>query len=199
MSRSFLCSSLALSAALLLQACGGELAELPATAAMGRQDSAVKAPGTFIPSPNPDTASVDAILAAAYEAITHAPGEQPDWDRLRQLFHPQSRLVLPPTEGEPLISWTLEEFAQGAFSTEDIQQGFHEREIARRTEAFGNMVHVWSTYESRYLPTDPEPFEVGINSWQLVKHEGQWQVINVFWDVVRPGTPLPNKYTKTRD
>jgi hypothetical protein len=199
MPRSFSCSSLILSTALLLQACGENPPELPTNAAMARQEAAVSSPGTVSISSNPDAASVDAALAAIYEAISHAPGEQPDWARMGRLFPPHARLVLPPIDGEPLTSWTMEEFAQEFFNPEDIQQGFHEREIARRAEAFGNMVHVWSTYESRYLPTDPEPFEVGINSFQLAKHNGQWQVVSVIWDVVRPGTPLPKEYTKTRD
>jgi hypothetical protein len=47
------------------------------------------------------------------------------------------------------------------------ENGFYEKEIARRTEQFGNIAHVWSIYacravalrrrESRHNETDPEP------------------------------------------
>jgi hypothetical protein len=47
--------------------------------------------------------------------------------------------------------------------------GFVERELARRTERFGNVVHAWSTYEGRFTaPGAPraEPLR-GVNSIQL--------------------------------
>jgi hypothetical protein len=47
------------------------------------------------------------------------------------------------------------------------KEGFYEKEIARRTEQFGNIAHVWSIYESRHNENDPEPFMRGINSTQL--------------------------------
>ena len=40
------------------------------------------------------------------------------------------------------------------------ESGFYEKEIARRTEQFGNIAHVWSIYESRHDPDDAKPFIV---------------------------------------
>ena len=34
--------------------------------------------------------------------------------------------------------------------------GFYEYEIARKVEEFGHVVHVWSTFESKYSKKDEE-------------------------------------------
>ena len=72
--------------------------------------------------------------------------------------------------------------------------GFHERELARRVEAFGNIAHVWSTYESRYTAQDPAPFSRGINSFQFVRHQGRWWVVTIFWDVECQDNPIPGQH-----
>ena len=54
-------------------------------------------------------------------------------------------------------------------------------EIARRTEQFGNIAHVWSIYESRHNEDDPEPFMRGINSIQLFNDGKRWWIVNIYW------------------
>jgi hypothetical protein len=75
-------------------------------------------------------------------------------------------------------------------------RGFYEQEVANRTEMFGSIAHVWSTYESRHGPLDAEPFSRGINSFQLVRHSGRWWVVTIFWDVESDGHPIPERYLR---
>ena len=72
--------------------------------------------------------------------------------------------------------------------------GFYEREIARRTDCFGNVCHVFSTYESRHSPADAKPFERGVNSIQLLRDGSRWWIASVAWDAERPDNPLPTEY-----
>ena len=58
------------------------------------------------------------------------------------------------------------------------ENGFYEKEIARRTEQSGQIAHVWSTYESRHREDDPEPFMRGINSIQLFHDGTRWWIVN---------------------
>lgn len=75
--------------------------------------------------------------------------------------------------------------------------GFFERSIANRIEAFGNLVHVWSTYESRHAEQDSQPFARGINSIQIVHAQGRFWIASILWDEERPGAALlPEKYLK---
>ena len=77
------------------------------------------------------------------------------------------------------------------------EQGFFEREVARRTEAFGHIAHVFSTYEGRHKADDPKPFLRGINSIQLMNDGKRWWIVSVFWEAESPQVPLPEKYLKT--
>ena len=62
---------------------------------------------------------------------------------------------------------TPDEYAEGVGESLEAN-GFHEVEIHRVTEEYGQIAHAFSTYESRRLASDPEPFARGINSIQLM-------------------------------
>jgi hypothetical protein len=74
------------------------------------------------------------------------------------------------------------------------ENGFYEKEIERRTEQFGQIAHVWSTYESRHSPDDPEPFMRGINSIQLFNDGSRWWIVNIYWQQETPTDPIPPAY-----
>ena len=145
-----------------------------------------------------DVESIDAIVAALYEAISFEPPGLPEWDRLRSLFHPEGRLVPPAGDDGRAPVLTVEEFIEN--STRFIQEGelgergFHESELGRRTERFGKVAHAFSAYASRYTADDPEPFSRGINSIQLLREGERWWVLSIAWDVETPESPIPEEY-----
>jgi hypothetical protein len=156
-----------------------------------------------MPNANPaDFASIEAIIAAAYESISGAAGEKRDWDRERSLYFPGARLI--PTamkagdsaaERAPLIL-DIEGYiarVEPYFS----HNGFYEKEIARRVERFGDIAHIWSTYESRHNENDPEPFMRGINSIQLFNDGERWWIVTIYWQHESVGTPIPKQYLQT--
>jgi hypothetical protein len=75
--------------------------------------------------------------------------------------------------------------------------GFYEKEIARHTEQFGQIAHVWSTYESRHHPDDPQPFGRGINSIQLFNDGRRWWIVSIYWQQETAAHPIPQKYLPT--
>jgi hypothetical protein len=147
-----------------------------------------------------DVASVDAIITAAYDSISGPPGKR-DWNRTRSLFIPGARLI--PTSEEAgeanldgkIAPQTLDVEAFIARSAPYLEKdGFFEREIARRTEQFGNIAHVWSTYESRHDANDPKPFMRGINSIQLFYDGTRWWIVTIYWQHESTEHPIPGKY-----
>ena len=70
---------------------------------------------------------------------------------------------------------------------------FYESEIHRVTETFGNITHVWSTYESRDQLIGPVTGR-GINSIQLYYDRERWWILNWTYDSERTGNPIPEKY-----
>jgi hypothetical protein len=143
-----------------------------------------------------DVASPEAIIDAVYEVISGDAGVARDWDRFRSLFHPTARLV--PSgfnpDGDMVVRvWTPEEYVTIA-GPQLERSGFHEREIASRTERFGSMAHVFSTYDSRRSADDAEPFARGINSFQLVYDGTRWWILSIYWTGETEASPIPAEY-----
>jgi hypothetical protein len=149
-----------------------------------------------------DVCSVEAIIAALYEAISFPPNGLPNWDRVRTLFIPGARLIPPRREEQEYPIMSVEEFVEWGNQLAETAGlyavGFYEKQVAHTDESFGNIVHVFSTYESRCTPADPQPFERGINSIQLAWDRGRWWVVTVFWDIEAEDKPIPAKYLPAR-
>ena len=145
-----------------------------------------------------DTSSPDAIVAALYDVISGPAGQARDWDRFRGLFAIGARLLpaAPRTDGSAPAALSPDDYVARANDT--LLKGFFEQEVARREEAFGAIMHVFSTYESRRAKADEKPFARGINSIQLMQHGGRWWIVTVMWDQERPDNPLPAKYLEGR-
>ncbi|HEX7721545.1 MAG TPA: hypothetical protein VF397_05265 [Pyrinomonadaceae bacterium] len=154
-----------------------------------------------VPPANPaDVATMDAIVASLYDVISGPPGAR-NWDRFRSLFVPGARLI--PTGARPTGEvgsrvMTVEDYAQrsGPFLEKN---GFFEREVSRRLEKFGNIAHIFSTYESRHKADDAKPFARGINSIQLMNDGKRWWIVTVFWQAEDEKNPLPAEYLRLRN
>jgi hypothetical protein len=142
-----------------------------------------------------DTDSVDTVVHAVYDVISGPAGTR-DWARFRSLFAEGARLIPIRVNGDSSSAsvMTPDEYAQKAGANFE-KNAFFESEASRRVETFGNIAHVFSTYESRRAPGE-KPFARGINSFQLVKIGGAWKVMTILWDSERPANPLPEKYLK---
>ena len=153
-----------------------------------------------IPANQKDVGSVDAIVGALYNVISGPASEKRNWARLRTLFIPEAKMI--PTTSKPgglgvkkVLS--VEDYIRtsGPFLEKN---GFYENQIGRRTERYGQIVHVFSTYESRQKQDDPKPFMRGINSIQLWYDGSRWWIMNVMWENESAGNPIPEKYLERR-
>ena len=148
-----------------------------------------------------DVASIDAIMKAVYDVISGEAGQKRDWDRFRTLFHPSARMI--PTGKNPHTnvvsarSVTPEEYIKRSEPFMK-KEGFFEREIARRTDIYGSIAHVFSTYESFHKADDKKPFARGINSFQLLNDGKRWWVMTIYWQSETPENLIPKKYLKTK-
>jgi hypothetical protein len=144
-----------------------------------------------------DVETIDAIMKAVYGVISGAAGEKRDWDRFRSLFLPEAKLIpsSPKREGEGYgyRFMSPEDYVTGAGPVLE-KDGFFEQELHRVVEQFGQIAHVFSTYESRRSLDDAEPFARGINSFQLMNDGKRWWVVSIFWTGERPDLPIPKKY-----
>jgi hypothetical protein len=151
-----------------------------------------------------DVATIDSIITAAYDGISGPVGKKRDWDRERSLYIPGARLIPMAMEAgtgriDPVPHLLDVEGFIARVEPFFEKSGFYEKEIARRTEQFGQIAHVWSTYESRHNEDDPEPFMRGINSVQLFNDGKRWWIVSIYWQQENASTPIPEKYLQRAD
>jgi hypothetical protein len=145
-----------------------------------------------------DVSSVDGIIAAVYDVISGPAGQARDWDRWRSLFMDGARLIPVGKAQDGTVRhrvMTPEEYVTGSGPILE-RDGFFEQEIGRVQESFGQITHLFSSYESRRTPTDAQPFARGINSFQLYNDGARWWVVSIMWDSERPGNPIPARYIR---
>jgi len=157
-------------------------------------------PGWPVARPE-DVKSPQAILNATYDVISGGKGQARDWNRMRSLFLPDAHLIpaikVAATADRPAhvdaVFLTIDDYIARS-SGRMTASGFFEHSIHNDVEQFGNMVQVWSTYESRHNADDPKPFARGINSFQLLNDGKRYWIVNIFWNAESSEHPIPQKY-----
>jgi hypothetical protein len=143
------------------------------------------------PAAKADVESTDAIVKALYDVISGPAGQAREWNRFRSLFAPQAKLVA--VGKRRSLVMTPDDYVEKSGPVL-LAKGFFEREIAKRTDAFGDIAQVFSTYESREKAEDEKPLARGINSIQLIHEAGRWWVVSITWCEENPSRPLPKEY-----
>lgn len=140
-----------------------------------------------------DVATPEAVVEALYASITGPAGQARDWPRLRSLFRPDAKIG-PVVAGRVRVG-SVDDYIRlnGPFLMKD---GFFERELSRRTERYGDIAHVFSTYASWTRRIDGAPIGRGINSIQMVNEAGRWQITSLVWSAETPRNPLPEAYLR---
>ncbi|MGD0401852.1 MAG: hypothetical protein ABSB66_01535 [Candidatus Acidiferrales bacterium] len=147
------------------------------------------------PAKPADVSSPDAILAATYDVISGPPGIR-DWDRFRSLFVSGARLIAVQKGKDGNLGarvLTPEDYISHAGPYFE-KNGFFEREASRHADRYGNIMQIFSTYESRHDAKDAAPFARGINSFQLFFDGARWWVVTIYWEEETPHTPLPKEF-----
>jgi len=135
------------------------------------------------PAAPADATSVDSIIAALYESVSHPPDREPNWDRMRAICLPVGMFIPPKKANEDI------------FTVLDVD-AFEER-VKKGAAAMKEKGEASSTYEGRRAPSDEKPFVRGINSIQLVRDGRRWWIASVVWDSERADNPIPADYMKS--
>lgn len=138
------------------------------------------------------------VVAALYARLSGSRGEPRDWPAVRALFLPDTQLHSELILADGTVqsrSWTVDTFVAEATAEYAAADGFWESEIARQVSTFGDIAHVWSTYEARVGSPDRPPVMRGINSVQLLRRWGRWWIAGLVFQIERPPVaPIPARY-----
>ncbi len=140
--------------------------------------------------------TLDNIVDALYATVSGEKGVKRDWEFFRFLFYPDARLIPSGKNQEGIFGaryLTPDDYIErsGPWLAEN---GFFETEIHRTAQEFGNLAHVFSTYEAFRSTSDEEPFMRGINSIQLMNDGERWWIINIYWTQESAENPIPKKF-----
>jgi len=139
-----------------------------------------------------DEAAIGAVVDEMYAMISGPKGPR-DWSRQRNCFHTDARQIRTWIDADGKAAFKAMELDDYARDTTPFfaENDFHEIEIARRIDLFGNIAHVWSAYEARSALGDAVPERRGINSIQLFKDPDQgWRIMAMIWDNERDGVAI---------
>ena len=163
-------------------------------AAVAQADKAPIDVPTIAPLPT-DVASLDGLIAAYYDVISGPAGQPRQWSRDRTLYIPEIRFVAMSLakDGKPVAhKMSHQEFVDGS-NAGLVKDGFYEKEIHRETQRFGNIAHIFSTYESR-IKADGPVIARGINSLEAFWDGKRWWIASAIWDEERADNPMPAEY-----
>lgn len=140
-----------------------------------------------------DVHTIDGIIKAYYDVISGPAGQARDWGRDRSLHHPDALISVTGKDknNKPyIVTQSISDYHK-SFGVP--KAGFWEYEIKRETQQFGNITHVWTTYETKKEKNGPVT-ERGINSIQLYNDGSRWWILSWMYDSERADNQIPEKH-----
>jgi hypothetical protein len=143
-----------------------------------------------------NVATVDSTIKTFYKAISGKKGEKRDWTLFKFLFHADAKLITAGKNNDREFLVNYMSAADYVKNTEKwmVTNGFIQKEISRKSEVFGKMAHVFSTYECFINDNMEAPEMRGINSIQLLNDGERWWIMNVYWTKESWLNPIPSQY-----
>lgn len=118
-------------------------------------------------------------------------------DSLLHIFTADARLTA--NFGAKSITFTVPQFIDNIRNGN--QSGISsavERDLSRKIDVFGQIAHVWDTYELTIVGKKGKSVRRGINSIQLLKQDGRWLIYSLIWDRESDALKIPDKYLRSQ-
>ena len=135
----------------------------------------------------------ESVINHLYDQVTFPPGENPDWDVVRNLFIPNATVVMrtgvDKTTTLTLDGWILD-FVNFIYQNNVTAVGFEEKIVKMETMVFGDIAHVLVLYTA-YLPGRTKTPREGIDSFHLIKKDGRWFIVSILNEIPGPERPKP--------
>lgn len=140
-----------------------------------------------------DVSTIEGIVKAFYETISGDKGVPRQWGRDRTLYMPDVRFVsMSEASGKIRTSAMNHSNYVNGSNEFFVTEGFTEKEINRVVRRYGNIAHVFSTYE--FSTADGKEKGRGVNSIELFWDGTRWWISFAAWDEERPNNPIPEEF-----
>ena len=137
-----------------------------------------------------DKSNLDELTQDFFGAFSSLANEPINLDIIYDLFIPEGLVIK--NVGYTMEIYNLDQFVKPR--EELLNSGrlinFYEKEIAEKTEIFGNIAQRWSTYEKQGI-LDGHAFKtIGMKAIQFVNVSKIWKMSSVIWDDERDGLTI---------
>ena len=141
-----------------------------------------------------DVTSIEQIGKAYYEIVSGPIGEKRDFDRLRNLFHPDARLTYSYWSEEDQVNKTMPMDIEGYIEKLDYldKRGFYEEELFVSSASYGSITQSISTY--RFWMEDKTAEGRGFTSYQYFWDGERYWILSMFWMMESEKYPIPSQY-----
>jgi hypothetical protein len=140
----------------------------------------------------PPAVTLEQLPKAIDDAVS-GPGNK-DRSCMRNLLLPEARLIpvsVSPDGQVKTAVLTVDDYISRSAKRGD--KVFYERQVKYSSEVYGNIAHLWSTYEVRETP-DGKAIMRGINSIEAVNDGTRWRVLEISWQAESEQNPLPLQF-----
>jgi hypothetical protein len=144
----------------------------------------------------PSFETPDSLIHLFYKVLSGPAGER-NWELYKSLYHEKAIMgsIGPDAQGhQKYKSFTPAEYIErnGAFFR---RRDFYIEEIHHSTGQFGDIMHIFSTYQYRLEGgTQGQQKGRGINCIQLIRDADRWWIISIQWTNERPDLPIPQHF-----
>lgn len=135
--------------------------------------------------------TAEATVRHLYDLISAEAGKVPDWSPVRDLFLPQSTIVLRSSRDDFSVlslDGFIQDFEAFYANPQVRERGFKETILDLKSTEFGDMAQVWVLYEARIVGGGGNQ---GLDNFSLVRRDGAWRVAAITNEVVFPDRPPP--------
>ena len=140
-----------------------------------------------------DVSSIENLTKAYYDCISGPIGEQRDFERFKNLFHPQAMFTYSYWSEEEqkskLMIFDIEEYI-GKLDYLD-KRGFYEEELANQEVNYGSITQSLSTY--RFWMEDKYAEGRGVTSYNYFFDGNRYWILSMFWQMESEQFPIPEE------
>ncbi len=137
--------------------------------------------------------SPEGVIRELYRLVTIEKGTKGDWDRVRSLFIDEAVVVLRTSRTATSVfslDGFIDDFVHFIESYNIVETGFTETILAMKPWVYRDMAHVLVLYEAA-IPGSEHPSNKGIDSFLLIRKEGEWKIAAITNEVPTPDNPIP--------
>lgn len=145
-----------------------------------------------------DVKSIESIGKVYYEIVSGPIGQARDFDRLRNLFHPEAKLTYSYWSEEQQKNMLMPMDIEGYIEKLDYldKKGFYEEELYVSSETYGSITQSISTY--KFWMEDKTAEGRGFTSYQYFWDGNRYWILSMFWMMESEKYPIPEEFLSSK-